>query len=679
MLGHRCPWHGTLGRAAAGERGQFGGSAADLAQELGPLLERRVGCGRLRVCVLGRARQLRLGDDTGEQKLHRRCRPREVLERIDGGRQIAEWREGHIRKQLLPCGDVVVVVELQDVGLELLDLRLAALGRRAGVHHPALDRGRRHDLLQAREHLLMKPLVGVDAGNALAKRLARPSGQDPEGVGAGVLGRIPYRQGPHLGQAQERVVGAARERNAGQRLLRARDQTRIRLGVLPDLGQKIEKRRAVAGQPLDLGRGEAFGLGPVDDPEPGFDQITVEFGPIGHHEVDLEPLKHEVRIPDPRPQVLLDTQHEPRQEEALEAAPVGGLRRAAQGVAGRETKPQRHRRGSSCRQAVQQIERAQDGRQRHVRCNEFGLRERLDFDARLLQRHAERERFVAALEVANAPDRGGADHHDRGRRPGGTLKPALTPLARRVTGDQPGLGKHDLTQQPGQEEAAIAVARGRRRGLETEARRHRLHQAIDRRAFLGAARDVEAAQEDRCREAALVKDPLGELDEPGFQGGKLTGKAEDERPALEIALSVEAGQHALLETGHQAVELLVEHPARRGLGARRIDRQGEAQDLLALALGEIGEELVEAGNQIALGHEQIGGEAKPERARQLIQPAADRARVLGSSAGSARSRSSAGKAIRTPLIARRRRCFFKRSRKPCQAARSASAWLSWVV
>jgi hypothetical protein len=326
--------------ALAGERRQLRGRASGLAEKLGPALERRVGCGFLRLVGLGRPGELDLADDGGKQELERRTRSGEILQAVDRRAQIGEGRQGHVREQLLPDGNVVVVVKLQDVGLELLDLRLAALARRAGVQDPVLDRGRRCDVLETRQHVLVEALECIDAGYALAERLARGPGQHPERVGAGVLGRVPGRQPADFGQVQQRVVGAARERYARKRLLGLGDQRRVRLGTIDNLGQQIEQRGPMLGQPLRVLRRQPLRLGPVDDAKPGFDQVPIELGPADQHQIDLKPLQHVLGIADPPPQILLEAQRESGQEYAFEATPIGRIGGAVQGTPGRQAKAQ---------------------------------------------------------------------------------------------------------------------------------------------------------------------------------------------------------------------------------------------------------------------------------------------------------------------------------------------------
>ena len=82
---------------------------------------------------------------------------------------------------------------------------------------------------------------------------------------------------------------------------------------------------------------------------------------------------------------------------------------------------------------------------------------------------------------------------------GADIQQAIAPDRARIARHQRGLAEHDLLQQPREEIAAALLRPQRRRALlvDAEAARHRAGQPVDRRAFLRAGRDVDAAQE-RC-------------------------------------------------------------------------------------------------------------------------------------------------------------------------------------
>src|SRR6185295_7381747 len=120
--------------------------------------------------------------------------------------------------------------------------------------------------------------------------------------------------------------------------------------------------------------------------------------------------------------------------------------------------------------------------------------------------------------------------------------------------------------------------------VETERRRHDAHQAVDRRALLGAAGEVDAAQERAIFIAGGTEDLIEELLRDLLQCRHLRREAEDQAAAIDIRLLVDALEQPLIEPLLEQLELLVEAGHRPFRALAVVKREGEAPDLLALLL-----------------------------------------------------------------------------------------------
>ena len=171
---------------------------------------------------------------------------------------------------------------------------------------------------------------------------------------------------------------------------------------------------------------------------------------------------------------------------------------------------------------------------------------------------------------------------------------------------------------------AAVLRRCRRR--QAEAPRHRGHEPVERRAGLGAARQVDPAQEGRALVAGLAEHRLDEALDVGLERRDLGGEAEDGGAPVEVVLRRHAAGRPRVQPLDEAADLGPDRLADRlgGDGAALLPAgpgQGGAPDLLATACVEVGEEVGEAGQQVGLGEQQVD--------RQPARPAAARARAAG--------------------------------------------------
>ena len=107
--------------------------------------------------------------------------------------------------------------------------------------------------------------------------------------------------------------------------------------------------------------------------------------------------------------------------------------------------------------------------------------------------------------------------------------PAICSSRRRLTPASPTLGQDDFLQES-LDEVGLAAPGGTVRDLlrlEGEGAPDRAQQAIDRRAFLGAAREVHAAQQRARVDAAAAEHVVDELAEHVLQRRELLREAED--------------------------------------------------------------------------------------------------------------------------------------------------------
>ena len=79
-------------------------------------------------------------------------------------------------------------------------------------------------------------------------------------------------------------------------------------------------------------------------------------------------------------------------------------------------------------------------------------------------------------------------------------------------------------------------------------------------------------------------------------------------------------QHAIIQALDQDIQFGAE--AGQLMGGLRIV-EGDAPDLLPFRLGQVGEELAEAGDQIAFRHHHVDGELYAQLLLQFVDPLAD--------------------------------------------------------
>ena len=149
---------------------------------------------------------------------------------------------------------------------------------------------------------------------------------------------------------------------------------------------------------------------------------------------------------------------------------------------------------------------------------------------------------------------------------------------------------------------------------------------------MGAAGEVHAAHLGAgLQRAAGRKDLAQEVSQHGLQRGKFLREGKHRAALLQVALAL----HAVHQLRHQTLlQLLVERGKlgqRVGVGRRTrgLDREGEAPDLVACVLGQGLEALVEAADQIGLGHQHIHRGTHAQLGVQLVQPGAKLGGMFG--------------------------------------------------
>src|SRR6185312_9940013 len=154
--------------------------------------------------------------------------------------------------------------------------------------------------------------------------------------------------------------------------------------------------------------------------------------------------------------------------------------------------------------------------------------------------------------------------------------------------------------------------------IEAEGRGDTGHDAVDRRAFLRAAGEIDAAQQRAPFVAVRHEDLAEELLQQLLERGELRREAIDQRALVEIGLLLDARQLAVVDALHQRVETGAEADHGRRLAvAAAIQGQRHAPDLLALLAAQIVEILDESRDQIGLGEEDIDRKADAELVAEL--------------------------------------------------------------
>src|ERR1019366_4744332 len=96
------------------------------------------------------------------------------------------------------------------------------------------------------------------------------------------------------------------------------------------------------------------------------------------------------------------------------------------------------------------------------------------------------------------------------------------------------------------------------RGSEVERATHAIDDAVDGTALLGAAREVDAAQDRRLLERVRLHERAHEGAQVRLEGGELERELADALPGLGLACGADATERARMETRDDPVELFVE-------------------------------------------------------------------------------------------------------------------------
>src|SRR5579885_16380 len=164
---------------------------------------------------------------------------------------------------------------------------------------------------------------------------------------------------------------------------------------------------------------------------------------------------------------------------------------------------------------------------------------------------------------------------------GGALAPEAAALALGIGADEARLLEDQPLEEAREEIAAAGAAEGGKAlPLDRKPLRDRCHEAVDGRALLRRADEIDAAQQGALLEPARREDRVQELAERTLERRQLLREAEDERAALDVAILAHAREQARVEPSDQAIELRVEFRDRAELGAIRFQGEGHAPDLL---------------------------------------------------------------------------------------------------
>ena len=195
---------------------------------------------------------------------------------------------------------------------------------------------------------------------------------------------------------------------------------------------------------------------------------------------------------------------------------------------------------------------------------------------------------------------------------------------RRVARHQRRLAEHDLLQQARQEVAAARLGPQRRRALrvDAEAARHRAGQPVDRRAFLRAGGEIDAAQE-RCRIEPRAAERLAARTPPaGFAGWRPAPGSRRwrcARRALRSACSRSSRRSFRRCTSRaNSVAKAAAVPASDLFSGKVMP-----QTCAALLAVQVVEELHEAGDQVGLGEQRVDRHAHAKLVGQFLDAAAD--------------------------------------------------------
>ncbi len=383
--------------------------------------------------------------------------------------------------------------------------------------------------------------------------------------------------------------------------------------------------------------GQAVALFPVDAPgqmglpflfQPGLDDPGVEALRVVHHQVDLERVVQIAGVAGVLAQSLFHAENDAGQKRLPEQALINRQRFAAELVA--LIKAESHQPGLAGVVVAVAAGNGASGIEQRQGGDRIGLvgGQRLDLPGHFqaLFFHGPHVQIVAG--VAGQPQRGG----DHGDEQGGGVGPALDPgppaFHPQVGAGELGLGKDHVAQQPGDEIAAtLARESAQRLPAQPEGAGQRTHQPVDGRAFLGAAAEVHAPQQDALLEPAgsehVLEESVGDL----LQRAELLGKGVDQVAPLRVALVLQALHQPVVQALLQQLEFgdeVLDHAFRIG-GV--VHRQGRAPNLGPFLLTQIVEEFDKAGDQVGLGEQHVNREANAEMFVQLLHPLFDGQRL----------------------------------------------------
>ncbi len=194
-----------------------------------------------------------------------------------------------------------------------------------------------------------------------------------------------------------------------------------------------------------------------------------------------------------------------------------------------------------------------------------------------------------------------------------------------IRAGQPRLGEDHVAQQPRHEKGLAARVRGRQgAALQTQRAHQAAERAVHRRALLRGAGEVDAAHAWLELGTQLAEHRLQELEQRLAQDWPLLRKGEDGGAARPVVLAAQLVEQALVQALFERAE--VARQARARAVARRIVAvgEGDAPDLRALVLVEVGEELHEAREQVELGHQHVDRKGDAELGVQLLDALAQR-------------------------------------------------------
>ncbi len=438
-----------------------------------------------------------------------------------------------------------------------------------------------------------------------------------------MVGQRPFLALDRLLLLFELPVDPRAERQSQQRFLGAGDQRGVGPGRQVDAG--VEQRREVALEIFAEWR--VAGAGEAVVPVRRHPQLD-EFGlpSVGHaeHQVGLQRLIEELRVLQVLGDLLLDPVGQHRHEQVFQATAVGVLGRLAELVTLIEAERQHQRRAFAAmaiaaRQVAQRVQRREDVPDAAL-AGQGGAARLLDGGDLLVG--VGDQAGVAGVAAEQDEDEQRRQH--RRAAVGAPLKVGAVAVEEAGARDQTGLGKDDVLQQPGEEIADAAAAERRHRlPLQVEGRGDGTDDAVDRRALLGGAGEIDAADEHRLLEARLPERLAEELLQLRFQQVHLLGERHQHAAARQLALLFEARDDPAGQAFQQQIELRREGFQQRVRVLRELQREGGSPHLLALFGGHAAEEIGEAGDEVALGEDDVDRRPHLQALVDLLDPALD--------------------------------------------------------